>query len=142
MSALFPRESRVWLTNRMSFEAWDESEADARLVWVARYFTVSSALLATSVLVSLGFVIWGPRAWMPILRPILWHLGLTALTVWSLLYTAKQLRARRRSGAYMALVSFALPFASAFRGRHVDWFSLTIGAVGLAALASVWRELE
>ncbi len=142
MSELVPRDSRVSFARRLSFEAWDGDEADKRLVWVARYFVVSSGLLATSFLSSLAFVIWGPRNWRPVVGAMLFQFGLTAVAVWSLLYTAKQLRARRRSGAYMALVSLALPFFSTNRGHVTDWLSVTLSAVGLVALASVWRELE
>lgn len=60
----------------------------------------------------------------------------------TLCWAARDLSHQLRRGAYTALLAFGLPLVRAVLGAPASAETLVIGVLGLAAVASVWGELE
>ncbi|MFI5208733.1 MAG: hypothetical protein ACHQX4_12055 [Gemmatimonadales bacterium] len=60
----------------------------------------------------------------------------------TLCLAARDLSHQLRRGAYSALLAFGLPLVGAVGGAPVSAETLVISVLGLAAVASVWSQLE
>jgi hypothetical protein len=63
-----------------------------------------------------------------------------AVTCAANLRTAKLLRGRKRAGAYLALIYFAISLFSV--GRTGSMFTMAVGVLGVLLTATVWRWLD
>ncbi|HEX4682514.1 MAG TPA: hypothetical protein VH277_07400 [Gemmatimonadaceae bacterium] len=63
-----------------------------------------------------------------------------AVTCWANLRTAWLLRARRRTGAYLAIVYFALMLANV--GGAASIAPIALGTIGLILTATIWKYLD
>jgi hypothetical protein len=124
----------------------EEQPLPARLYWTAEYFRwcgMSSAVFIGVAVVSLP-VVPGMRAAI-VAHPFKFGLGLASITLTAAAWwwTGERLLARRRDGAWWAIVALALPVLELVRGgASPSGLTLLISVFGLVAILTSWRELE
>lgn len=117
--------------------------AKGRINLVASYFSVAGVLCG----IGAGFAALTlisnllPLVKAPLPVPLVIESAAAgAITCAANLRTAQLLRDRRRDGAYVALLYFALSLFSV--GRTGSMFTMIIGMLGLLLTATVWKYLE
>jgi len=122
-----------------------EQPLPARLQWTAEYFRwcgFSRAVIIGITAAALPFQAAVRTAIAA--HPFRFGLGLASVTLTAAAWwwTGERLLARRRDGAWWAIVALALPVLERARGAGPSRLTLLISALGLVAIATSWRELE
>lgn len=122
----------------------EEQPLPDRLRWTAEYFRwcgVSSVVALGIAIVSLPFS-HGVRAAIAA-HP--WRFGLSLATLaiisFSWWWTGERLLARRREGAWWAIVALAFPLVERVQGAGLSGVTMLISILGLLAILTSWREL-
>ena len=116
---------------------------DARINVVAGYFSVVGLLCGIGASFAALTLLsnYLPLIKAPLPVPLVLESAVVgAVTCAANLRTAFLLRARKRSGAYLALVYFALSMFSV--GRAGSMFTIAVGIVGAVLTATIWRYLD
>ena len=110
---------------------------------VAGYFKLNGVLSGIGsayAWLTLVFSAVLPFHWSAPARLVALGASLGTMMCFANLRTARLLEQRRRSGAVLALLYFAMTLAGLGRGS-LDW-TLVLSAIGLVLTASVWRYLD
>jgi hypothetical protein len=119
------------------------SPRSRRLGFIAGYYRVTAVLSGVSLAATLA---WAPSQWPAFWAGVLAHplaFASWPLTIASSWWTGELIGQRRRFGAWIAVTSIGLGVLGQL--AHPTRASVGIllwGALGLAAIASVWKELE
>jgi len=119
------------------------SPRSRRVAIIAGYYRFSAAMSAVGLVlsVSLAPMHWGDFWSRVVAHPlafVLWPVNIA--TCW---WTGELIDQRRRWGAWVAGSSIVVgALASVVAQRGVALATTVVAALGLAAIASIWRELE
>jgi hypothetical protein len=118
------------------------SPRSRRLGFIAGYYRLTAVLSAVGLAVTLA---WAPTDWPDFWAGVLAHpmafasWPISIATSW---WTGELIGQRQRFGAWIALTSIGLGVVSRLAHHAGASVSILGGALGLAAIASVWKELE
>lgn len=115
-----------------------------RVAFIAGYYRFTAAMSAASLAFAVVFSSVGPVSFWSIMRAhpiafLTWPISIA--TSW---WTGELIGERQRLGAWVAITSIGLGMTSALFAHRpgVSATTIAFGVIGLAAIASVWKELE
>lgn len=119
------------------------SPRSRRVDFIAGYFRFTAGASAVGLVgrLALAATHWGPFWSSVVAHPLTYVFWPINIAAWW--WTGHLIGERQRSGAWMAISSLGLGALSAVVSSHAILSASTIiAALGLGAIASVWKELE
>ena len=116
------------------------TEPSLRVRLVSWYFTIGGGLRLLSIVIALIAMLTMRGTHLDGPFPVLGIVGAIATALGSL-WTGMLVAQRKRLGLLIGGISFAAPLAAALVGQHVSTGGAVFCLVGLALIASVWREV-